>query len=105
ALRGLTGGIFGASSLSLPPDQRLYIGGSGTVRGYAYQSLGPQFPDGTPQGGTAVTAATAEWRQRILEDWGAAVFVDAGQGGGTPFSGKLYAGAGAGVRYYTPIGA
>ncbi len=105
AFRGLAGRAFGVSSLSLPPDQRLYVGGSGTVRGYAYQSLGSQFPDGTPAGGTAAAALTAEWRQRIFGDWGGAVFVDAGQGGDEFFDGRLYIGAGAGVRYYTPIGA
>src|SRR6516165_11828417 len=40
----------------LPPDQRFYAGGSGTVRGYRYQSVGPEFPDGTPVGGTALSA-------------------------------------------------
>jgi translocation and assembly module TamA len=106
ALRGLAASIFGASNLDLPPDQRLYAGGSATVRGYAYQSLGPQFPDRKPIGAKSVDAATIEFRQRIGADWGAAVFVDGGQAGtGAPFTGKLFAGAGAGVRYYTPIGA
>jgi translocation and assembly module TamA len=106
ALRALAASILGSSNLGLPPDQRLYAGGSATVRGYAYQSLGPQFPDGTPIGAKSVDAATVEFRQRIGEDWGAAAFVDAGQAGtGTPFTGKVYAGAGAGVRYYTSIGA
>ena len=31
----------------LPPDQRFYAGGSGTVRGYRYQSVGPEFPAAT----------------------------------------------------------
>ncbi len=106
ALRGLAATIFGASNLDLPPDQRLYAGGSATVRGYAYQSLGPQFSDGKPVGAKSVDAATIEFRQRIGTDWGAAIFVDGGQAGtGTPFTGKLYAGAGVGARYYTPIGA
>jgi translocation and assembly module TamA len=106
ALRGLAATILGASNLDLPPDQRLYAGGSATVRGYAYQSLGPQFADGKPVGAKSVDAATLEFRQRIGADWGAAVFVDGGQAGtGTPFTGKLYAGAGVGARYYTPIGA
>jgi translocation and assembly module TamA len=106
ALRGLAASIFGASNLDLPPDQRLYAGGSATVRGYAYQSLGPQFPDRKPIGAKSVDAATIEFRQRIGADWGAAVFVDGGQAGtGAPFTGKLYAGAGVGARYYTPIGA
>lgn len=106
ALRGLAATILGASNLGLPPDQRLYAGGSATVRGYAYQSLGPQFPDRKPMGAKSVDTATVEFRQRIGEDWGAAAFIDAGQAGtGLPFTGKLYAGAGVGARYYTAIGA
>ena len=106
ALRALAATILGGSNFSLPPDQRLYAGGSATVRGYAYQSLGPQFPDGKPVGAKSVDAATVEFRQRIGADWGAAAFVDAGQAGdGTPFTGKVFAGAGVGARYYTAIGA
>ena len=48
ALRALAGSIIGGSNLELPPDQRLYAGGSATVRGFAYQSIGPQFPDHKP---------------------------------------------------------
>ena len=106
ALRALAATIFGGTNLGLPPDQRLYAGGSTTVRGYAYQSLGPQFPDHKPVGAKSVDAGTIEFRQRIGEDWGAAAFVDAGQAStGSPFIGKVYAGAGVGARYYTPIGA
>ncbi|HEY2009983.1 MAG TPA: BamA/TamA family outer membrane protein [Rhizomicrobium sp.] len=106
ALRGLAATILGASNLDLPPDQRLYAGGSTTVRGYAYQSLGPQFPDRRPVGAKSVDSATVELRQRIGEDWGAAIFVDGGQAGtDTPFTGQIYAGAGVGARYYTAIGA
>jgi translocation and assembly module TamA len=107
ALRALAGNIFGGSNLDVPPDQRLYAGGSATVRGYAYQSIGPQFADGRPVGAKSVDAATIEFRQRIGADWGAAAFVDAGQASanGAPFTGKLHVGAGLGARYYTPIGA
>jgi len=106
ALRGLAGSIIGGSNLSLPPDQRLYLGGSATVRGFAYQSIGPQFPDGRPQGAKSVDAGTIEFRQRIGENWGGAAFVDAGQANanGPPFQGLIRVGAGVGARYYTPIG-
>ena len=50
ALRALVGTVQGASTFELPPDQRFYAGGSATIRGYDYQSVGPQFPDGTPRG-------------------------------------------------------
>jgi translocation and assembly module TamA len=106
ALRGLAGNIVGGTNLAVPPDQRLYAGGSATVRGFAYQSIGPQFADGNPVGAKSVDAGTVEFRQRIGDDWGAAGFVDAGQAGdGAPFTGTVRAGAGVGVRYYTPIGA
>ncbi len=106
ALRGLIGSAEGASQFDLPPDKRFYAGGSATVRGYKYQSVGPQFPDRNPQGGTAVTAGTVEFRQRILGNYGVAVFADAGQvtANGPPFAGSWHVGVGAGARYYTPIG-
>jgi translocation and assembly module TamA len=107
ALRGLTGTILGAATDDLPPDQRLYAGGSGTVRGFAYQSIGPQFADGNPQGAKSIDAATIEFRQRFGGDWGGAGFVDAGQASadGPPFTGTVEVGAGLGARYYTSIGA
>jgi translocation and assembly module TamA len=134
ALRVLGGTAFGATQVDetvdgqlvsvpdLPPDQRFYAGGSGTVRGYRYQSVGPQFADGNPVGGLTMTAFNAEFRQRIGTNFGAVVFVDAGQvsQSQTPFSGGSRCsgatalqsttacwaiGVGAGARYYTPIGA
>jgi translocation and assembly module TamA len=106
ALRVLAGNAFGAGQFSLPPDQRFYGGGSATVRGYAYQSIGPAFADGSPAGGTTVAAATAELRQRFGRNFGAAVFVDTGQVTATrqPFNGTWSVGAGVGLRYYTVIG-
>ncbi|HEY0767085.1 MAG TPA: BamA/TamA family outer membrane protein, partial [Steroidobacteraceae bacterium] len=115
---------------AMPPDQRFYAGGSGTVRGYRYQSVGPQFPDGNPVGGTAMTAVNVEFRQRIGTSFGTAVFADAGDVSErlSPLSGLLHSrrcsfgtasqgtassqnattcwavGVGVGARYYTPIG-
>jgi len=109
---------------ALPPDQRFYAGGSGTVRGYRYQSVGPRFPDGNPIGGTAMSAVNVEFRQRIGTSFGAAVFADVGEVGesSNPLSGVFHSrrcsttttlqgttscralGVGVGARYYTPIG-
>lgn len=106
ALRALGGLAAGASQFSLPPDQRFYAGGSGTIRGYRYQSVGPLFPDGNPIGGTAINAGTIEYRQRIGTSLGFATFVDAGNVSRSlnPLKGDLKVGVGAGVRYYTPLG-
>ena len=106
ALRALAGLAIGASQFSLPPDQRFYAGGSGTIRGYRYQSVGPLFHNGNPIGGTAINAGSVEFRQRIGMNFGTAVFLDAGNVSQnlSPFNGQLKTGAGVGLRYYTPIG-
>ena len=106
ALRALAGLAAGASQFSLPPDQRFYAGGSGTIRGYRYQSVGPLFPNGNPVGGTAINAGSVEYRQRFGTNFGTAVFLDAGNVSKNlnPLNGQLKTGAGVGLRYYTPIG-
>ena len=106
AFRGIVGTVQGATDLQLPPDQRFYAGGSGTIRGFKYQSAGPLFTDSTPEGGTAIDTATIELRQRVWHDIGIAVFGDAGQvsTSSAPFQGTMYEGVGIGARYYTSIG-
>ncbi len=106
ALRGTVGDLQGANQFDLPPDKRFYAGGSSTVRGYRFQSIGPQTFSGKPLGGTAMAAGTLEFRQRILEDYGAVAFADVGQvnATGLPFTGIWRLGAGLGARYYTAFG-
>ena len=103
AARLIAGLAEGASEFSLPPDQRFYAGGSGTVRGYRYQSIGPQFPDGLPEGGTSMQAVNLELRQRVGAKFGFVLFADAG--GVASGSSSVYrVGVGTGIRYYTSIG-
>ncbi len=106
ALRGLLGSLSGASAADIPPDQRFYAGGSGTLRGFRYQSVGPKLGNGKPAGGSALAAGTVELRQRFGATWGAALFLDGAElgPGSQPFSGRLQLGAGLGVRYYTSLG-
>jgi translocation and assembly module TamA len=107
AARVLAGVAQGAGELSLPPDQRFYAGGTSTIRGYAYQLVGPLFPHtDIPTGGTAIATGGLEFRQRLYANWGVAAFVDAGQVSASikPLPDDIRVGAGAGMRYYTPIG-
>jgi translocation and assembly module TamA len=107
AARALAGVAAGAGELSLPPDQRFYAGGTSTIRGYGYQLAGPMFPHtGIPTGGTAITTGGLEFRQRLYTNWGVVAFVDAGQVSASlkPLPDETRIGAGAGMRYYTPIG-
>ncbi len=124
AMRVMAGVAFGASEFSLPPDQRFYAGGSGTVRGYRYQSVGPQFENTNPVGGTAMNAVNIELRQRIGRRFGAVLFADGGgvSEGHNPLAvshsctgvspsrtapsaaAVSCVGVGTGIRYYTPLG-
>jgi translocation and assembly module TamA len=106
ALRGLIGSLSGAGALEIPPDQRFYAGGSGTLRGFRYQSVGPKLGNGKPEGGSALASGTVELRQRIGASWGAVAFLDGAElgAGSQPFGGRLQLGAGLGVRYYTSLG-
>ncbi len=106
AIHGVVGSIQGTSQFSVPPDQRLYAGGSGTVRGYSYQTVGPLFADDKPEGGLAIDAINLEFRQHITKTIGIVPFIDAGQvnAGSAPFKGKVSVGYGLGLRYYTSIG-
>jgi translocation and assembly module TamA len=107
AARALAGIAAGAGEFSLPPDQRFYAGGTSTIRGYGYQLVGPLFPQtNNPTGGTAMTAAGVEFRQRLYSNWGVVTFVDAGQVSASlkPLPDDVRVGVGAGMRYYTPIG-
>lgn len=101
------GSITGASGNDVPSDRRFYSGGGGSVRGFDYQGVGPQFEDGTPVGGSSLFEASLEVRRRnIWRDLGAVVFLDAGSVGAeaTPdFSDIRYA-VGAGLRYDLPFG-
>ena len=107
AARALAGIASGAGEFSLPPDQRFYAGGTSTIRGYGYQLVGPMFPHtSNPTGGTAITAGGLEFRQRLYASWGVVAFIDAGQVSASlkPLPQDVRVGAGAGMRYYTPIG-
>jgi len=71
------GSIAGGKLASVPAFDRFYSGGGGSVRGYAYQAVGPRFADGLPQGGLSLFEASTEVRQNFGK-FGAVAFVDAG---------------------------
>jgi translocation and assembly module TamA len=72
------GDIFNGGIPDIPASRRFYSGGGGSVRGYAYQDVGPRFPDNTPQGGISLLETSFELRQKITGPFGAVAFVDSG---------------------------
>ncbi|MCX7072958.1 MAG: autotransporter assembly complex protein TamA [Gammaproteobacteria bacterium] len=89
---------------NLPPSQRFFAGGDGSVRGYSFQSLGPRDANGRVIGGRYLTTASTELDWFFLREYGIAAFVDAGGADDTPLV-ALSLGAGLGVRYRAPFGA
>ncbi len=107
AFRGAWGQMTGADAGKVPPSVRFYSGGGGSVRGYKYQSLGPQNEDKDPLGGAALLEISSEARWRITEEWGLVSFLDSGMAYanvGDSIQDGMHFGAGLGVRYYTAIG-
>ena len=86
------------------PNEFLFrTGGVGTVRGYAFQSLGRKVGTATT-GSTKLMVVSAEYVRWLWDDWGAAVFVDAGDASDDLFSEPLARGYGLGARYRTLAG-
>lgn len=102
-MRGEGGVSFVQQFSELPLSQRFFAGGDHSVRGYAYQSLGPRDASGAVVGGRNILTSSIEYDHRIVGNWGAAVFYDAGNAfNGTQFN--LDKAAGVGLRWNTPVG-
>src|SRR5262249_34760600 len=92
----------------LPPSIRFYAGGGGSVRGYAFQKLGPLDKHNDPEGGRSVIEFGSEFRVRITDTIGLAPFIE----GGNVYVDSLPEvtkfdfryGAGWDFLYYPPIG-
>jgi translocation and assembly module TamA len=89
----------------LPPSLRFFAGGSQSVRGYAYQSLGPRDASGNVVGGKHLLTGCVELQRAILEDWAASVFYNAGNAFDSFTDVALFQAAGVGVHYFSPVGA
>jgi translocation and assembly module TamA len=100
------GALLGPSLDEIPPDKLFFAGGGGSVRGYAFKSIGVAGPGGTVTGGRYLLEASAEARMRINDSFGAVAFVDGGYVAADSFPGiqDLRVGAGVGLRYYTGLG-
>ena len=98
--------------LNLAPSLSFFAGGSQSIRGFAYQSLGNEVvivrSDSTVEtitvGGDRLVIASLEYQYYWNDTWRGALFID----GGDAFDkGEFEAnyGAGFGIHYLTPVGA
>lgn len=107
ALKGAAGSILGANLSKAPVIEGFYVGGSGSIRGYAYQLVGELDTLRRPFGGRSFIEASVELRIKVKEDIGIVTFLDAGHvysGFKPDFKKKIIKGAGFGFRYYTNFG-
>jgi translocation and assembly module TamA len=107
AARGALGSLDGAPLFELPADQRIYVGGGGSIRPYGYQMAGPLDPTNKPIGGKSSLVLNLEARVKITENIGVVPFVDAGSYYESPLpqlGRTLLYGVGVGLRYYTAFG-
>ena len=102
-LRGEVGITAAPSREGIPQDYLFRAGGSNSVRGYAYQSLGVQEGSAT-LGGRYLLTLSAEYTHWLDSTWGVAVFADAGQAGDDRDVFKLAPGYGIGARWKSPAG-
>jgi translocation and assembly module TamA len=88
----------------LPPSVRFFAGGDRSIRGYAYQSLGPRDAIGQVVGGKHLLVGSVEIERAITRSWALAAFYDVGNA--FNHFGKIdpQHGAGLGIRLYTPVG-
>lgn len=109
AFRGQVGTYVGPDAAESPPGRLFFAGGGGSVRGYAYRSIGIDVPDSDDDvGGRSLIETSGEIRARIGESFGVVAFLDGGyvaedsSFGGDGSDWRL--GAGLGLRYYTGFG-
>jgi len=102
-LRAELGAVFSKDEEGIPEDYLFRTGGSTTVRGYAYQTLGIQHI-GSTRGGRVMATASAEYVHWLNSSWGAATFLDVGNAADNWRELNLKQGMGVGARYKTPAG-
>ncbi len=112
AARAKVGSYAGPSDRESPPDQLFFAGGAGSIRGYAYRSIGVEATNDEGEtgvvGGRSMLEGSGELRVRVNERWGGVGFLDAGYVSASSTlassDNDLRAGAGVGVRYFTGLG-
>jgi translocation and assembly module TamA len=105
--RARFGSIVTESIDDVPAGRRLYSGGGGSVRGFSERSIGPRDANNDPTGGLSVLELGAEFRARAWGDLGFVTFLEGGavnEEAVPTFSDGIELAAGAGLRYFSPVG-
>lgn len=91
----------------IAPGERFFLGGGSTIRGYAFNTVGPEDSEGNPTGGRVMILGNIESRMRILGSLWVALFLDTGGIWESVDEISLNTaglGVGMGLRFSTPFG-
>lgn len=92
--RGDVGYTLTSNLENFPPSLLFYAGGSQSVRGYSYQSLGPA---------SYLMTGSVEYQHRLINNFYGAIFFDAGNAVNN-FPINLQKGSGIGIVWASPLG-
>jgi outer membrane protein insertion porin family len=107
AVRGLVGYSHGWGGQEVPIFERFFLGGGTTLRGQGTREVGPKDENGAVIGGTSEILFSAELLIPVFPRFRLVFFFDAGNayGFGDDFDPTdLRLGAGAGFRFFSPLG-
>ncbi|MEE3320612.1 MAG: autotransporter assembly complex family protein [Pseudomonadota bacterium] len=88
----------------LPASMRFFAGGDSSIRGFSYESLGPEDANGEVIGGRHMATGSLEYDHPLTEKWHLAVFSDAGNAFNDVEDYELRHSAGVGIRWRSPLG-
>ncbi len=97
------GYIFTDNFRTLPASRRFYAGGSQSIRGYDFESLGSLDGFGNVIGGQFLLIGSAEYEFRLLKKWSRAAFFDWGNAMQN-LDDPRATGTGVGVHWRSPVG-
>lgn len=109
AARAEVGAIYADDDANIPVSLLFLTGGDTSVRGYRYQSIGTELPDGSLYGARYMAMLSAEWQHPITlfgdaRSFEHTLFADVGTATDTPRDAVLFPGVGAGLRWASPVG-
>lgn len=108
-LRAEGGAVLAADAAQIPSTQLFLTGGDTTVRGFGYRKIGASYTNDTTVAGRYMAVGSVELQHPIvrngaLTDFEAVVFVDTGSVADRVSDFQYKVGAGAGMRWYSPVG-
>ena len=102
-VRGDLGATATADFEDLPASYRFFAGGDRSLRGFDFETVGPEDGDGDVVGGRYLGVGSLEIDHRFGESWGGALFYDFG-GAFNHRQQPVEHAVGTGLRLFTPIG-